>query len=125
MGPHDSLAHYHISNGGVIQVSGYAVYTWDDDGPHLAWDDEEYDHLTALFPAMYEVSTSCPAPNGVTCKGYNDVLGEMLAHLNDTHKWPRTEADRNEGNKHLPTIYDWVKEQADEHGWDLTSEEVS
>lgn len=50
-----------------------------------------------------------------------------VMHLNDTHKWPRTQSDRDKKHEAWPddfpaegpNIRDWLKNGAEKYGWDL------
>ena len=50
-----------------------------------------------------------------------------VMHLNDTHKWPRTQSDRDKKHEEWPenfsaegpNIRDWLQDGARKYGWDL------
>lgn len=50
-----------------------------------------------------------------------------IVHLNDQHRWPRSQADRRRQHElhpdvslEGPNIHDWLKEGVEKYGWDLS-----
>lgn len=57
------------------------------------------------------------------------TLNQWIIHLNDRHRWPRTQKDREarflRGDPYItsvdgPSIYEWLKEGVEKYGWDLS-----
>lgn len=75
--------------------------------------------LTKVIPALSARGIGCPEP--ATCEYAPSAvmqmkLSELIIHLNDSHKWPRSATDPNPYNK--PNIADWIDEVCLIHGLD-------
>lgn len=95
----------------------------------MLWDVVEATELSKRFPILRDVRASvrCPLRASGNCAMHDMLLDvmSMVGHLNDIHRWPRCESDRNEHNQHLPTISGWLQEEAEKNGWDLTCRPLS
>lgn len=109
-----------------------------------SWVDTDQ-QLREACPSLYSVHTTCPhgksCPFGSGWQGLPQPLNQVVMHLNDNHKWPRTSADsvdayariqyhigvRIEPFELFPNVADWLDYMATKEGWDLsfkTPEEV-
>lgn len=73
--------------------------------------------LAKLIPALSASGIPCPEP--ASCEtGWNSYasLSDLIIHLNDHHRWPRSGTDPNPRNK--PNIADWIDEICLIHGLD-------
>jgi len=86
------------------------------------WSDSGHKLVQVVPGLRHRVMDGCPHPGCGEMQDY--ILENVIIHLNDKHKWPRSAEDKNPLNA-PNNIADWVEEYAIEMHLDMTFHTVS